>query len=426
MKREIVQRQFPCELPSATRVAAYARVSSGKDAMLHSLASQVDYYKTYISNHPGWSFAGVYIDESKSGTRDSRDQFQCLLADCRAGKIDHIITKSISRFARNTVTLLSAVRELKALQISVFFEEQNIDTLTADGELILTLLASFAQAESLSVSENMKWRIRNNFKEGIPWDKTLIGYRFKDGQYVIEPSEAETVKFIFSHYLDGQGIETIAKALNRLNMPTRFGNKWHAKRVMAVLTNYTYTGNLILQKTYCADHLTKKMLANTGQLPKFHVTESHEAIIDIDTFNEVQKLVEKRSAYFSDNSIRNTHPLSGKIVCGICGKNYRYKKRREKRTWICTTYNNKGKGACPSKQVPEEIINDIVEQYGLANIHKITVKPDNELLLSLIDGSTYSRHWNDRSRRESWTPEMKAKAAEDGRRRKCKQHEMSQ
>ena len=166
MGRKVQKVKFPAAAPKQKRVAAYARVSCGKDAMLHSLASQMDYYRNYICCHPGWEYAGVYADEAKTGTKDGREQFQRLLTDCRSGKIDHIITKSISRLARNTVTLLETVRELKTLGISVYFEEQNIDTATADGELMLSILASYAQEESLSNSENMKWRIHSNFQNG--------------------------------------------------------------------------------------------------------------------------------------------------------------------------------------------------------------------------------------------------------------------
>ena len=155
-------------LPKLTRVAAYARVSSAKDAMRHSLSAQVSYYSGLIQRHPGWAYAGVYSNEAKTGTKDSREGFTRLLSDCRAGRVDAVITKSISRFARNTVTLLETVRELKGLGIDVYFEEQNIHTLSADGELMLSILASYAQEESLSASENQKWRVRKNFEEGRP------------------------------------------------------------------------------------------------------------------------------------------------------------------------------------------------------------------------------------------------------------------
>lgn len=180
MAREIQQVSFAPIPKKLLRVAAYARVSSGKDAMLHSLSAQISYYSDLIQRHPGWQYAGVYADEAKTGTRDSREKFQELLNDCRAGKVNMVITKSISRFARNTVTLLSTIRELKAIGVDIYFEEQNTHTLSADGELVISVLASYAQEESRSASENQKWRIRKNFEEGKPWDGTLLGYRYAE------------------------------------------------------------------------------------------------------------------------------------------------------------------------------------------------------------------------------------------------------
>ena len=174
-------------LPKLTRVAAYARVSSAKDAMRQSLSAQVSYYSSLIQRHPGWQYASVFADEAKTGTKDSREGFQKMIAACRAGSVDAIITKSISRFARNTVTLLETVRELKGYGVDVFFEEQNIHTLSADGELMLSILASYAQEESLSASENQKWRIKKNFEEVKPWSSTLLGYRNVNGRFEIVP-----------------------------------------------------------------------------------------------------------------------------------------------------------------------------------------------------------------------------------------------
>lgn len=202
-------------------MGSYSRVSNGKDTMLHSLSAQVSYYSNLIQNHEGWIYCGVYSDEALTGTKENRDDFQRLIEDCRAGKIDLVITKSISRFARNTVTLLNTVRELKSLGIGVFFEEQNINTLNAEGELLITILASYAQEESLSASENVKWRIQNDFKQGkLPlsvWN--IYGYkRTSDGGLEIVPEEAEVVKTIYRLYLDGLGILKIAKYLNEMGV----------------------------------------------------------------------------------------------------------------------------------------------------------------------------------------------------------------
>ena len=396
-------------MPRPERVAAYARVSSGKEAMLHSLAAQVDYYSTYIRHHPGWEYVGVYTDEAKTGTKDSREGFQRLLADCKSGKVNHIITKSVSRFARNTVTLLETVRELKNMGISVYFEEQNINTMTADGELMLTILASYAQAESLSASENQKWRVRQNFEEGNPWRGYMLGYRYKDGEYVIVPEEAEIVKRIFADFLSGKGIEAIMKSLNESGVLTQQGFTWHRSAVMRILRNYTYTGNLLLQTKYRENHLTKKTLVNHGELPQYHATDTHEAIIDMGTFEAVQAEIARRAEKYTKPHKRKEYPFSGIMTCAICGKHYRRKTTPTGPVWICSTYNTSGKKACASKAVPEPTLIALAEK----NAHKVqitavTVAQKNHLTFLFADGSECEEIWQDRSRSESWTDDMRA------------------
>ena len=186
----IIQKVTPParkKAPKLKRVAAYARVSSGREAPLHSLSAQISQYSGMIQKTPGWQYAGVYADEALTGTKDSRGEFQRLLADCRAGKIDMIITKSVSRFARNTVTTLRTIRELRLMGVDVFFEEQNIPTMGEDGELLLTLLAAYAEEEARSVSENQKWRIKSNYEQGLPWSITMYGYRQVNGRLEILP-----------------------------------------------------------------------------------------------------------------------------------------------------------------------------------------------------------------------------------------------
>lgn len=411
MKKIVETVRFNPVLPCPKRVAAYTRVSSGKEAMLHSLAAQVDYYSTYIRHHPGWEYVGVYTDEAKTGTKDNRENFQRMLADCKEGKIDHIITKSISRFARNTVTLLQTVRELKNMGISVYFEEQNIDTMTADGELILSILASYAQEESLSVSENQKWRVRQNFSEGKPWRGFMLGYRYKDGQYIIVLEEAEIVKSIYTDFLSGKGIEAIMKSLNERGVLTQQGCRWHRSAIMRILRNYTYTGNLMLQTKYRENHLTKRTLINNGELPQYHATDTHEAIIDIDTFNAVQEEIKRRAEKHTKPYEKQTYPFSGIMTCAICGKHYRRKITPTGVVWICSTYNTYGKKACPSKAVPEPILLTLAEQNAhRGQISAITVANDNHLTITFADGSEVCEVWQDRSRSESWTDEMKAEA----------------
>ena len=412
MAREITQVPFAPILKKRKRVAAYARVSSGKDAMLHSLSAQISYYSDMIQKHSGWEFAGVYADEAKTGTRDSRENFQKLLQACREKQVDMVITKSISRFARNTVTLLSTIRELKALGVDVFFEEQNIHTLSSDGELMISVLASYAQEESLSASENQKWRNTKNFEAGIPCDRTLLGYRFEGDHYVIEPEEAETVCRIYAMFLAGKGCQAIANELNRDGVATRFGRKtWYLVSVQRILRNYTYTGNLILQKTFREDHLNKKIRINEGQLPQYHVANAHEAIISMETFQAVQEEIRKRSEQYSNPGyMRNTYPYTGLITCGCCGSRYIRKKTRRGPIWSCTTYNTRGKAACPSKAIPERILDSLTADISLGDLTALRAENGNRLVFCFRDGSESVKRWEDRSRAESWTPEMKEAA----------------
>ena len=410
MGRTIQKVKFPPAPPKRKRVAAYARVSSGKDAMLHSLAAQVDHYSGYIRSRPGWEYIGVYADEAKTGTKDSREQFQRLLADCRSGKIDHIITKSISRFARNTVTLLESVRELKKLGVSIYFEEQNIDTSTADGELLLSILASYAQEESLSASENQKWRVRQNFENGQPWRGFMLGYRYKDGQYIVVPEEAEIVKSIYSDFLGGKGVTAIMKRLNADGILTQQGFTWHKSAITRILKNYTYTGNLLLQTKFRENHLTKRTLRNQGQLPQYHAADTHEPIIDIGTYNLVQLEMVRRAEKFGKPQTSSNYAFTGMITCAGCGKHYRRKVTASGPVWICSTYNTLGKSACPSKAIPEATLMEVASSVG--EITAVTACNNNALVFTLSDGTQTVKRWQDRSRADSWTPKMRSAAGQ--------------
>ena len=411
--RIVTQTRFPkMNIPKLKRVAAYARVSSGKDAMLHSLSAQVSYYSELIQNHSGWQYVGVYADEALTGTKENRENFQRLLADCRDGKVDLIITKSISRFARNTVTLLETVRELKNMGVDVFFEEQNIHSLSADGELMLTILASYAQEESRSASENIKWRVRHGFENGRTWNATVLGYRFDGGSYIVLEEEAETVRLIFDSYLQGQGTTAIANMLNAQSRPSRFGNAWGQTAVMKVLRNYTYTGNLLLQTTFSENHLTKRKQQNNGELPMYHIRDAHEAIIPLEQFNAVQEEIKRRSAeFYKPHKNKGQYAFSGIVECGCCGKHYRRKTTTGGQVWICPTFNAKGKAACPSKQIPESVLEAVVDEVGgIGKITALQACNDNTLVLTLCSGEQIVKRWQDRSRRQSWTPEMKEMA----------------
>ena len=424
--KKVIERsasQVPAA-PKLIRVAAYARVSSGKDAMLHSLSAQVSYYNNLIQNHPGWIFCGIYADEAVTGTKDSRDQFQKLLADCRAGMVDLVITKSISRFARNTVTLLQTVRELKNLGVDVYFEEQNIHSLSSDGELFLTILASYAQEESRSASENQKWRVRDKFRNGIPWSGTILGYRYGTDGYMIEPTEAETVRLIFESYLQGMGLVSIAKLLNAQSRTSRYGRPWGKSSIMRVLRNSTYTGNLLLQKTYSENHLTKRTRQNNGELPKYYIEDAHEAIISLRQFNAVQEEIQRRAKkHYTPNATKKQYPFTGKLVCAGCGKHYRRKVTATGPTWICPTYNTQGKAACPSKRIPESTLILVAEEVVgsidafSGEITEVRVENGNRLVFLHTNGKESVKRWQDRSRAESWTAEMREVARQQYERR---------
>jgi len=398
-------------------VCAYARVSSGKDAMLHSLSAQVSYYQKFIGSNPEWMFCGVYADEALSGTKDNREQFQAMLAECRAGNIDLVVTKSITRFARNTVTLLSAVRELKLLGVDVFFEEQNIHSMSGDGELMLTILASYAQEESRSVSENQKWRVQANFKEGKPWNCKVLGYRYDGEKFVVHPAEAEIVRFIFQSYLDGLGRQSIANILLERGCVGRDGKPFIRSSLEKILRNYTYTGNLLLQKTYRENYLTKRTRVNNGELPMYHVEDTHEAIIPLEMFIQVQEEMARRRETFKGEGYGNRYPFTKLLVCSNCGKKYIRKTTAKGYRWMCSTFNNRGKKYCPSKMIPEEILTEISADIDLSQIDHIKVESNNILIYVFKDGTEITRQWKDRSRSESWTEEMRQKAAEHSRRR---------
>ena len=417
-KIEKIELERPSE-PLRKRVAAYARVSCGKDTMLHSLAAQIDYYKALIRNNHAWIFAGVYADEAKTGTKENREQFQELLKQCRAGAVDMVITKSISRFARNTVTLLQTTRELKELGVDVYFEEQNIHTLSADGEFIITLLASIAQEESRSVSENCKWRIRHGFEEGKPNTCRMLGYRLVNGEITVVPEEAETVRHIFDLYLKGYGKQKIANILNEEGLMTVNGGTWHPEPIVKILTNEKYCGDLLLQKYVRNDHVNKVDRRNDGQLPSYLIEDDHEAIIDRAVFQQVQEMHEGRAVRKGMKQDRTL--FAGMLRCGCCGSRCRRKATHGVVKWWCSTFDRKGKKYCPdSKALPEgtliKAVCDVLKTDSLdeellrKKIGSIDICPGNTIHIYMKDGSVADRVWQDRSRSESWTPEMKEAA----------------
>lgn len=428
MARKIIKLDMPMVAPTKKRVAAYARVSCGKDEMLHSLAAQVSCYSKLIQSRPDWYYAGVYADEALTGTKGSRPEFQRLLTDCWAGLIDAVITKSISRFARNTVMLLETVRELKSLGIGVYFEEQNIDSMSADGELMLTILAGYAQEESRSVSENCKWRVRKNYQEGKPANHIRIyGYDYNNGALTIIPEEAEVVRMIFSDYLGGMGKNAIMKKLVRFGIPTKCGGRWNESTVQSILTNEKFIGDLCLQKKFVADHISKRSVCNTGQLPKYYIDDNHDAIIDRATFEAVRAEMARRATKTGTSAARISSEFSGIIHCDRCGAHFRRKinnigTKYEKVNWACATFTQRGKHECPAKRIPEDILKaKCAEALGIteynanvfiSKIAAVHIPDDGVLIFVFQDGSERKLTWEHPSRSVSWTDEMKAAARE--------------
>ncbi|AKA72359.1 recombinase family protein [Clostridium scatologenes] len=410
-------------LPTKKRVAAYARVSSGKDEMLHSLSAQVSYYSNFIQKHAGWEYAGVYADEAITGTKELRPGFQKLLDQCRNGKIDMVITKSISRLARNTVTMLETVRELKDLNIDVYFEKENIHSVSGDGELMLTILASFAQEESRSVSENCKWRIRKGFANGELLNlRFMYGYRIKKDKIEIEESEAEIVRMIFKDYINGLGSTSIAKKLRKLDVKKLLGGIWNSERVLGILENEKYTGNALLQKKYVVDHLTKKLVLNKGNLPKYYAEGTHPPIIDLESFQKAQEILRENGKRNLGIDTRVKYAFTGKVVCSRCGKNYRHKNIKGRAKWFCYTYFKYGKESCSSKEIPEDILISLtIQTLGIKEfdknifeekIRQIKVLNSRTLEFIFYNGTTVEKQWNYSSRSESWSEEDRQKARE--------------
>lgn len=423
MQREVI-KLTPCvkELPKRLRTAGYGRVSSGKDAMLNSLSSQVSHYSELIQSNPLWEYVGVYADEAKTGTKDSRAQFQRMLNDCRTGKIDMIITKSISRFARNTLDLLNIVRELKSMNIDVYFERENIHTISPDGELMLSILASVAQEESLSVSENCKWRIRKRFENGELVNlRFLFGYKISKNSIQIDEKNAAVVRCIFEQYTSGVGCTKIAGMLRQLGIPTLRGGMWTANSVRNVILNEKYAGNALLQKKFISNHLTKTTRKNRGELPMYYAEGTHEPIIEKEVFDRAARILEEnRKKIKTNKKPPKRYIFTGKIKCLNCGKNYKRRIYRGAVYWGCATYVSEGKDACHSKQIPEYIlmskasealgINYFSEDVFKEKIRQIVVPEHGKLIFVFHDGNKTALKWHHKSRSESWSEEKRQKA----------------
>lgn len=300
------------------KVAAYARVSVESDRLNHSLSAQVSYYSKLIQNNPEWIYAGVYADSGISGGGiRRRAEFKRMVEDCGAGKIDIVLCKSISRFARNTVDLLETVRHLKSLGIDVWFEKENIQSLSADGELMLGILAGFAEEESRSQSDNAKWSIQKKFERGEQWHAAAYGYRWDGKSFVICEEEAEAIRVIYDNFLKGIPLSQTSRWLQK------HGHASSVPFIRYALRNMVYAGDVLLQRYITENPRTHKIIENKGQLPRYYITDNHPAIIDRKTFEKVQAKI--RDSYdFNPAAHRIVKPscFSAKIICGKCGAHF--------------------------------------------------------------------------------------------------------
>lgn len=369
------------------RVAGYARVSTDHEVQATSYESQMRYYSEYINGRDDWEFVKMYSDEGISGTNTKlRTGFKSMVEDALDGKIDLIITKSVSRFARNTIDSLTTVRQLKEVGVEIYFEKENIWTLDSKGELLITIMSSLAQEESRSISENVTWGLRKQFAEGkvhFPYTNVLGFKAGEDGAIVVDQDEAKTVRYIFQQALIGKSPYHIAKDLTEQVIPSPSGKShWNATTIKRMLRNEKYKGDALLQKTYTTDFLTKKKNINRGELPQYYVENNHEAIVDRETFDAVQQVLENKGRKSS------TTIFSSKLVCGDCGHFFGSKVWHSTSKYRRVIYqcNEKYKGIskCSTPHVTEEeVIQWFISAVNQVLDNRIEVIDNLYVLLSI-------------------------------------------
>lgn len=350
------------------KVCAYVRVSTDSLQQEDSLENQTTYFKGFITANPEWEFVGIYSDQGISGYKENRPGFQKMIEDARAGNIDLIVVKSISRFARNTETVLKFTRELKSIGVGIFFELQNINTLSGAGELMLTILAAFAQAESEGASANAKMTYKRKFESGIPAHglESTFGYKANaQGDIVVDEEKAAVVRQIFDLAEQGIWPSKIKQYLNKNGVLGCAGGDWDDTAVFRVLHNVSYKGDLILQKTYRDSR--RKQRKNEGQVDQWYIAENHQPIVPPDQWDKVQEILQKRSEHLQTpappkpnkpRSSRNTYPLSNLIYCPICGEKLIHKWGKGRNEyWACKTNLKVGKDACKGIWLPAEVAN---------------------------------------------------------------------
>lgn len=354
--------EAPTQTIRKKKVCAYARVSTDSRRQEDSLENQTTTYQRLITGNPEYEFAGVYADQGISGYCENRPQFQKMLDKARSGEIELIITKSISRFARNTVTVLKVARELKELGVGIFFEEQKINTLSSEGEMMLTVLASFAQEESQSMSENNKWSIRKKFERGEYMINTsrFMGYDKNEyGDLIVNPKEALVVEFIFDLYLLHVGSSRLSALLNFLGVETVTGRKWEGGTINGMLSNEKYKGDFHIQKYYTPENVRNHTRKNRGEVQSYYISENHRPIVTPEVWERAQAERERQKKNRNiglDNTskFQNRYPLSGMLFCPYCGKSLRRRQVYNKKIqWLCATYIEEGKQACKGIRVDD-------------------------------------------------------------------------
>lgn len=331
-------------------MAAYCRVSSSSEDQLNSFAAQNIHYTQYITEHENWRLVDIYADEGITGTSvEKREDFKRMLADSGRGLIDRILVKSISRFARNTSECLEAIRQFRANGTTIFFEKENIDTARVSSELMTALYAAFAQAESESISGNIRWSYQKRMeRERHNPQSAGFGYCLKDGKLAIVPEEAKIVRFIFESYLSGASRRAIVKQLNT----TTGGKLWHESAISYILTNECYMGDTMLQKTYSTGPLPVKRHRNTGQRKQYYIPDTHPAIIAKDDFEKVQILLEMKKTQYTREKRKTEFPFAKKLCCRECGSTLRRKGQKESAYWCCMTHDA-DKNECALLPIPE-------------------------------------------------------------------------
>lgn len=397
------QLQVDDNKPQKIRVAAYCRVSTDQEEQLNSYENQIRYYKSMLSDHPEYELVDIYADEGISGTNTKkRAEFNRMIQDCRNHKIDRIFTKSISRFARNTLDCLNYIRELQGLGIEIIFENENIKTLDGQGEVLITILASLSQNTSMQISSNSKWGIHRRYEQGKYAISTtrFLGYDIdENGKLAVNPKQAKVVERLYREFMAGKTVGYIARIFTKEKVKNWEGKvNWHASTLQSMLENEKYKGDAILQKGYTADFLTKRRAKNEGQLQSFYIEDDHEAIIDPDTWNCVQKELERRKKFMEEHDLKaygnNTekNPFACKIICGDCGKAYTRKGWRKgngetRLIWQCIErYRVKGVLGCSNRHIDD------------STLHELFIMAWNKLV---VEKRFYTRKWKENVKEEN-------------------------